>query len=36
MLPFGIGYAEMALIGVLAVLLIGSRLLEVAKQFSEK
>ena len=32
MLPFGIGFAEMALIGVVAVLLFGSRLPEVAKQ----
>jgi sec-independent protein translocase protein TatA len=32
MLPFGIGVSEMVVIGILAVLLFGSRLPEVAKQ----
>lgn len=32
MLPFNIGFAEMAVIGVIAVMLFGSRLPEVASQ----
>ena len=35
MLPFGIGFAEMALLGVVAVMLFGGRLPEVAKQLGE-
>ena len=35
MLPFNIGFAEMAVIGVIAVMLFGSRLPEVASQLGK-
>ena len=35
MLPFNIGFAEMALIGIVAVMLFGSRLPEVAGQLGK-
>jgi len=35
MLPFNIGFGEMALIGVIAVMLFGSRLPEVAGQLGK-
>lgn len=35
MLPFNIGFGEMALIGVVAVMLFGSRLPEVASQLGK-
>jgi sec-independent protein translocase protein TatA len=35
MLPFNIGFAEMALIGIVAVMLFGSRLPEVASQLGK-
>ncbi len=35
MLPFNIGFGEMALIGVIAVMLFGSRLPEVASQLGK-
>ena len=35
MLPFNIGFGEMALIGIVAVMLFGSRLPEVASQLGK-